>query len=372
MTHAMHNLSLVLDFWKIGTVRTEVPYEQTRHRYPWICSLRGRGPDKQHHCAVTLLRRPPGPTVLVTAAHCTFLCKSDNIVVPNCCCDNVAQTKCSEDRGNCGANPRVVEMTGQDVEIICGEWEIGNIPQQESGEEYNLILPIEEITRHPDFNISLTTLSTNYIQKDIAVIKVSNENQAKGIFVENKINPACLPTTIEVSASAIHSGWSNPPPFYFIQSFAPLFSPFYRDFSKQWHHKMLIAECKDPTCREPENPNCTVPSNTFYPPGVICAKEMNARFCPSSGESGSTLISQAPDESKKMSAIGILSFIKGCTEFRLGGLQDYVDNVNTEIVPIQSTETQTNAIIQYADHPLVYTKIGCQHEKMHKFCFKHL
>ena len=28
-----------------------------------------------------MLRRPPGPTVLVTAAHCTFLCKSDNIVV---------------------------------------------------------------------------------------------------------------------------------------------------------------------------------------------------------------------------------------------------------------------------------------------------
>ena len=60
-------------------------------------------------------------------------------MVPNCCCDNVAQTKCSDDRERCGDNPRVVEMTGDDVEVICGEWEIGNIPQQESGEEYNVV-----------------------------------------------------------------------------------------------------------------------------------------------------------------------------------------------------------------------------------------
>ena len=152
------------------SVRTKPPYEETRHRYPWICSLRGRGPDKQHHCAVTLLRRPPGPTVLVTAAHCTFLCKSDNIVVPNCCCDNVAQTKCSDDTNMCGRNPLVVEMTGDDVEVICGEWEIGNIPREESGEEYNVILPVGEIRRHPNFTINQGVIRTNYLQDNIAVI----------------------------------------------------------------------------------------------------------------------------------------------------------------------------------------------------------
>ena len=151
-------------------IKTETPFEETRHRYPWICSLRSRSLDKQHHCAVTLLRRPPGPTVLVTAAHCTFLCKSDNIVVPNCCCDNVAQTKCSDDRNLCGRNPTVVEMTGDDVEVICGEWEIGNIPREESGEEYNVILPIGEIQRHPNFTINQGVLRTNYLQDDIAVI----------------------------------------------------------------------------------------------------------------------------------------------------------------------------------------------------------
>ena len=153
-------------------VRTETPFEDSKHRYPWICSLRGRGPDKQHHCAVTLLRRPPGPTVLVTAAHCTFLCKSDNIVVPNCCCDNVAQTKCSDDTNKCGINPRVVEMTGADVEVICGEWEVGNVPPDVSGELYNVILQVKEIRRHPGFEINQGVLRTNYLQNDLSVIFV--------------------------------------------------------------------------------------------------------------------------------------------------------------------------------------------------------
>ena len=164
--------SFVLPINGSETLKAETPYEETRHRYPWICSLRSKSLDKQHHCAVTLLRRPPGPTVLVTAAHCTFLCKSDNIVVPNCCCDNVAQTKCSDDPVKCGQKPEVVEMTGQDVEVICGEWEVGNIPMDESGETYNVIFPIKTITRYPKFKIDQDVLRTNFVQDDIAVIKV--------------------------------------------------------------------------------------------------------------------------------------------------------------------------------------------------------
>ena len=63
-------------------------------------------------------------------------------------------------------------MTGDDVEVICGEWEIGNIPQQQSGEEYNVVLPIEKIRRHPNFEINQGVLRTNYLQDDIAVISV--------------------------------------------------------------------------------------------------------------------------------------------------------------------------------------------------------
>ena len=43
-----------------GAIRTELDFENTKHRYPWICSLRSRRQDQQHFCGVTLLRRPPG------------------------------------------------------------------------------------------------------------------------------------------------------------------------------------------------------------------------------------------------------------------------------------------------------------------------
>ena len=79
---------------------------------------------------------------MVTAAHCTYLCKNDDDVVENCCCDNVSGLKCANTT-SCGSNPRVVEMTGNDVEVVCGEWEIGNTPFSTSGEKYNSIFRIQ-------------------------------------------------------------------------------------------------------------------------------------------------------------------------------------------------------------------------------------
>ena len=34
-------------------------------------------------------------------------------------------------------------MTGGDVEVVCGEWEIGEKPYRTSGEDYNLVLNIQ-------------------------------------------------------------------------------------------------------------------------------------------------------------------------------------------------------------------------------------
>ena len=85
--------------------------DETRHRYPWICSVRSREVSPQHYCAVTLFSRPPAPTVLVGPAHCTYLCKSSLDEVDNCCCGG--QNDCSEDIPRCGNTPKVVEMTGK-------------------------------------------------------------------------------------------------------------------------------------------------------------------------------------------------------------------------------------------------------------------
>ena len=59
-----------------------------------------------------IFRKPPGPTVLVTTAHCTFLCKNDTTIVDNCCCNNVGNIDCSDDVERCGNNSSIVEMTG--------------------------------------------------------------------------------------------------------------------------------------------------------------------------------------------------------------------------------------------------------------------
>merc|ERR1712001_92244 len=99
------------------------PLENTKHRYPWICSLRSVGQQPYHLCGVTLLSRPPGPTVLVTSAHCVYICKSEEgRLVPNCCCPNVGPGLCTETQ-DCGTNPTIVEITGAEAEVICGEWD---------------------------------------------------------------------------------------------------------------------------------------------------------------------------------------------------------------------------------------------------------
>ena len=145
---------------------TTLEFENTKHRYPWLCSLRRRGERgaiSSHFCAVTLLSRPPGPTVLVTSAHCTYICKSqEGNIVPNCCCPNVGPDICSE-RQDCGTNAKTVEMTGADVEVLCGEWDTAT----DTEEEYNVILAIAKITRHPGFNITRGEANSQFVSDDL-------------------------------------------------------------------------------------------------------------------------------------------------------------------------------------------------------------
>ena len=65
-------------------------------------------------------------------------------------------------------------MTGQDAEILCGEWETGNTPASASGEQYNVILTIREIIQHPDYRVNVE--SSAHLQNDIAVFKVDDQS----------------------------------------------------------------------------------------------------------------------------------------------------------------------------------------------------
>ena len=165
-------------------------------------------------------------------------------------------------------------------------------------------------------------------------------------------------------SSGVHSGWSNPPPYYYVQNKAPLLTSHYRDFSKQWHHKMLLTPCQDPTFSEFATLNYTYknPSNTFYPPGVVCAKEFNGELCPTSGESGSPLMTQEAN-SARYTTQGLLSFVKGCTIFGFGRFPPYIGpllSIEYGVGILSSVQNViTNTFYHTADNPLVYTKIRC-------------
>ena len=157
---------------------------------------------------------------------------------------------------------------------------------------------------------------TQFVINDIAVIHV--EDMGEEVFDENQIYPACLPTSgpVQNGTKATHSGWSNPPPREYLQNFASEFNSenVYRDFLKQWHYRMNTSACLDPIFSKLTGIRLRDPSNTFYPPGVICAKEYKMDFCPTSGESGSPLMVEDEDR-QRYTVEGIMSFIKGCSRF---------------------------------------------------------
>ena len=305
----------------------------TRHRYSWICSLRQKSEDKRHLCGVTLLSMPPSKTVLVSAAHCVTVCRSEvkNKIVPNCCCPNVGGETCS-DNPDCEDVAEIVNLTGDDAEIICGEWETGPTPMDESGEEYNIILPIKNITRHPNYTISRGEANSQFVANDLAVFFVDDEELKQS---QDKIVPICLPSSTDQSpTTAVHSGWSSPPPIDFLNQSLPWYVLYHQEFFKQWHHNMNVTKCQDPDF------NYKFPSNSSYPPGVVCAVEKWLEFCPSSGESGSPLMFE---QDEKYVITGLQSFTKGCSVF----------TYRSEFFLFYGELTQES------QNPSVYTKISC-------------
>ena len=67
----------------------------------------------------------------------SYLCKAqDGTTKESCCCENVSGANCSDSEMVCGTNTRVEVMTGDDAEVVCGEFETGDF----TVEEFNIIL----------------------------------------------------------------------------------------------------------------------------------------------------------------------------------------------------------------------------------------
>merc|ERR1711892_1511434 len=156
--------------------KTRIPYENTRNRYPWICSLRTHGINPDHLCSVTLLSKPPQPTIIIGPAHCTLLCKDRGRRMPSCCCLPEGVDSCRTDRAKCGKDARVGDMLPEEVDIVCGEWETGPVPMTVSMEKYNVILSVTEIIIHEKYDKQKGPSSGN----DIAIFKVDDGDLKTG------------------------------------------------------------------------------------------------------------------------------------------------------------------------------------------------
>ena len=218
-------------------------------------------------------------------------------------------------------------MTPDDATILCGEWETGPTPQRFSDEKYNVGLKITEIVRHPDFDAKVGVEGGS----DIAVFKIESGGLETGTSLE--IYPICLPNNNMPVAKwqeesrggrtteGVQSGWSKPPPLHYFKNVGEGFLSFITDTYKQWHYKMKIQEqCHEPTSTEAFDNLIQYPSKAYYPPGLICAKDVTSRFCPTAGDSGSPLMVREANpraESERFYLQGVLSYLKGCEKFNL-------------------------------------------------------
>ena len=110
-----------------------------------------------------------------------------------------------------------------------------------------------------------------------------------------------------------------------------------------WHFNMSLIQCQDPTQYFNDfgatGVNLTYPTNSSYPPGTVCAREKNLKFCPTSGESGSPLMVE--DEEGRFSALGLNSFIKGCSAFSFRNGPTFA------------------LLSQFSENPTVYSRLIC-------------
>ena len=90
-------------------------------------------------------------------------------------------------------------------------------------------------TFNSGYTISRGSGNPQFVQSDLAVIKVDETNKPMSI-----LRSACLPRPNNDASSALNAGWSEPPPLDYIEIFASGFTPFYRLLRFQSFIKVIL------------------------------------------------------------------------------------------------------------------------------------
>ena len=156
-------------------------------------------------------------------------------------------------------------MFDYDVQIVCGEWDIGPIGERLSVER-EVVLEVTNYTNHPDFDIRRGVIAGG----DISVYFVDDEPlKEEGVLTKGRLYPACLPTKAHhVDRRGVLAGWSDP---LDIGIFYPEHFPGGPTLSQEnineyreknlimKHVEIEVGECKDPEWMD---------SQTYYPKGI--------------------------------------------------------------------------------------------------------
>ena len=231
----------------------------------------------------------------------------------------------------CQGNPTLQEALPTDLQIVCGEWSIEEIPEQFSFEN-ELVLNILNITNHPAYDPQLGPIGGN----DIGVYHVDikplcDRNGVK----QGDIYPACLPRSSYQENEAVLAAWIDPEPSWTFKNNRPYFE--YR-VNNLWPRQARITKtkCKDPAWMKG--------SNTFYPAATQCYTDPSGMSCHSFGTSGSPAMRKYQgDGIDRYSWIGPLSFYSGC------------DRAWIFYRPI----TGINSVLEAGENPGVFTDGAC-------------
>merc|ERR1719447_1476442 len=98
----------------------------------------------------------------------------------------------------------------------------------------------------------------------------------------------------------------------------------------------------DPTVTQAFAQEIEFPSETYYPPATVCAKDVTVQSCFSTGDSGSPLMVREEDRPMRYFIEGILSFVKGCEQFVFGDRSGGKFN-----------------LLQNSENPAAYAKLSC-------------